>query len=359
MQVSASNSATGKLFDFSFSALTAYYQVGLLIGGVFCVALGGLLLGNWLYFRLRAEKVDGQIIGVRQRGTSYFPVYRYTLASGQSHEGNSTSGSSDPTPMTTGKIVPLLVMTDKPETAQEANNYLFNIVGTVLLALGIFLFYIALSAYPVTKMTWVALALFAVFGANKIRRSILPKGERVSMTAWQQKKNAEIMATPVQTLDQVMATPAGQTLAQTKIKSRNQARPVLAVLGPLLVIGGVYLGLQMLHLEHDGVRAPGKVVAMEYSGSSGDSKGTYHAVVSFAAQDGAAYQFKDKSGTNPPMYQAGEAVTVLYLVTTPQKSAIIDHGVWNWLVSGALCAFGIVLVWGALAMYRKPREEIG
>ena len=30
----------------------------------------------------------------------------------------------------------------------------------------------------------------------------------------------------------------------------------------------------------------GKVVTMEFSGSSGNSKGTYHAVVGFAAQEG-------------------------------------------------------------------------
>lgn len=359
MSVSAPNSAADKLFDFSFSALTAYYQVGLLIGAVFCCALGCLLLGNWLYYRVRAEKVDGQIIGVRQRGTSYYPVYRYTLASGQTYEGNSTTGSSDPTSMTTGKSVPLLVMADKPETAQEARNYLFTCIGAVLSILGLGLFYFAFTAFPVTKMTWIALALFAVYGATKIQRMILPKGERVSIAAWKQKRETAIQSTPVQTLDQVMTTPAGITLTQTKAKSRRQARAILAIVGPLLIVGGGYLGLQMQHLVQHGVRAPGTIVTMEFSGSSGNSKGTYHAVVSFAAQDGASYQFKDKSGTNPPMYQAGDAVTVLYLADTPQKSAIIDHGIWNWVIAVALCSFGIVMVWGAFVMYRTPREEIG
>ena len=344
-----------QIFDNSFDAMLAYYQVGLLVGAALCLGLGGLLLGHWLYYRWRGEKVAGCIIGIKQRGAYYHPVYRYTLASGKSYEAGSDTGSNDPSGMQTGKIVPLRVMPDQPESVHEARNYFLNAVGLFLVVTGIVLAYHALSSFPVTKWTWGALALFGAFGIRKFWRTIIPKDLRLPPAEWKRRKQVEFEAAPLQTLDQVLATPAGMKHTQAKNFGRRQLKPILAIVGPLLILGGLYLGQQLWRLEQGGVRAPGTVRALERSGSAdGD---THHPVVWFTGQDGGDYQFKDKVGSNPPAYRLGADVTVLYRAAAPQQSAMIDHGIWNWLLPVLLSGFGMLAILGALTIFREPRAN--
>jgi hypothetical protein len=50
------------MFNFIFSSVQAYNQVGLLLGALFCLGLGGLILGNDPYWRLHAFRASGVII---------------------------------------------------------------------------------------------------------------------------------------------------------------------------------------------------------------------------------------------------------------------------------------------------------
>jgi hypothetical protein len=38
-----------------------------------------------------------------------------------------------------------------------------------------------------------------------------------------------------------------------------------------------------------------------------------------------------------------DAVTVLYAPGSPQGTAIVDRGLWNWIPAAALCLFGVIL----------------
>jgi len=58
-----------------------------------CLGLGGLILGNSLYWRIHALRASGTIVGVVSRNGAYTPVYRYTLQDGQTHIAKSNTGS--------------------------------------------------------------------------------------------------------------------------------------------------------------------------------------------------------------------------------------------------------------------------
>src|SRR5690348_11176655 len=138
------------MFDMLFDGMRAYAQIGTFLGALICLGLGGLLLGTSLYHRLHSFRTDGTIVGVTNTDGSYFPVYRYTLPDGRAHEARSDTGSSSPLNMDTGRVVPLLVSPANPDQAQPANSHAFDLIGVALLAPGVWLGYIAFTAFPVT-----------------------------------------------------------------------------------------------------------------------------------------------------------------------------------------------------------------
>ena len=52
------------MFSFIVESIQAYNQVGLFIGALVCLGVGGLILGNSLYWRVHALRATGTVIGV-------------------------------------------------------------------------------------------------------------------------------------------------------------------------------------------------------------------------------------------------------------------------------------------------------
>src|SRR5689334_1008095 len=132
------------MFDLFIDGIRAYNQIAMLIGAAICLGIGGLILGNSLYWRLHAERVTGTIIGVIARNGMYTPVYRYTAPDGETHEAKSDTSSGWARGKATGRTVPLLISAHNPTAARERNSYLFDIAGLVFIAPGLWLGYTAL-----------------------------------------------------------------------------------------------------------------------------------------------------------------------------------------------------------------------
>jgi hypothetical protein len=345
--------------DLLFSAMTAWNQTGLFIGGLFCLGVGALLFCNSIYWRLKAERVEGAIIGVRKKDGCYFPVYRYTLASGETFEANSHVGSGLVRGKETGRAVPLLVFPDKKDEAEPANSYISEIVGLMLASPGLFLICIALTAWPVTWMSGAVLLGLAVYGWIKFRPYIIPKERCLGPAQWQAERRARNRAErarlPVQRIEDILASPEGLKAAEEQRKASRIVAPVLLLFGLGLVAGGVHTGNAAFDLKKNGLRAAGSVTGIESrQDSAGRGSGTtYYPVVKFLARDGKPVRFHDRMGANPPLYRAGEAVEVLYLEGNPERSAVIDRGVWNLLLPLLLCAGGLGMVIGAGATGRR------
>ncbi|HSC80332.1 MAG TPA: DUF3592 domain-containing protein [Chitinolyticbacter sp.] len=108
---------------------------------------------------------------------------------------------------------------------------------------------------------------------------------------------------------------------------------VFAVIGLVLfaVAGLVYVNTQRFLAEAS--HAPGVVIALTESrtrDNDGDTSIVYRAVVRYHSSTGAELEFTDSMGSNPPSYEVGEEVEVLYL---PGKahSAEIKSGVGQWV----------------------------
>ena len=92
---------------------------------------------------------------------------------------------------------------------------------------------------------------------------------------------------------------------------------------------GVYAGYVSWQLEQGGERTTGNVVRLEESNSSEGGCCVYSPVVEFTA-GGQTHSFESGNASDPPAYDVGEEVSVLYDPANPE-TAQIDSFFERWL----------------------------
>lgn len=329
------------MFDMLISGAAAFNQLIAFGAALLCALLGAVLVGNALYWKLRALRVQGELIGVRQQGKTYRSVYRYTGPDGHSYEGTSNQGSSSLAGRATGASVALLVMPGDLTQVEEARSHAWTLIGIVFLATGSGLFYYAVHMWPIGPATWVVAGLLIVYAAVRIRRVVLR-----SRTSSLPRNSATMAALPLQRSEDILAQPERRALDARQRTLLKRWSPLLLLLGLLSLALSYHLGRTLLVLQASGYRASGTVQSLETSSTSSNDT-TYYPQVTFIARSGAAVRFRDRVGSNPPAYRVGEAVAVLYLPQDP-GSAMIDRGIWNWIGPGIVLLAGVVLIISSL-----------
>jgi hypothetical protein len=344
-----------------FDAMIAWNQVGMLAGGAIIGGLGVLLLGSQVHWRLRAVRVSGALIGVREtRAHIYAPVYRYVLPNGVAQEGTSEVGSSSVSRLRTGATARLMVFAQHPDTVAEADRYVSEILGAAFIAVAAVLIYIAVTAWPLTPITWLVLAAIVIYTATRWRKAMPGKGERplANPLGTAARLSADGGAAPgakrLLQIEQIATDPA--TIVQQRKQQRllQYVLPMAAAVGIALLVLGVHEFGATSKLQSDGQRSPGTIVSLEVS--SGSHSTSYYPVVEFRTVEDVPVRFRDRVGSNPPSHHIGDAVTVLYLKGAPQPTAIIDRGYWNWLPALALSLFGPLLSAASLRAWLKSRK---
>jgi Protein of unknown function (DUF3592) len=348
------------MFNFIFEIIQAYNQVGFFIGALIFMGLGGFVLGNALYWRLHSIRATGTVIGVIAKNGMYVPVYRYTSQDGQTHLAKSNTGSSSVRDKETGRIVPLMISAHNPTDAQEANSYLFDIIGIVFFVPGLWLAYIALTTYPITRMTWVMAIAMLLYLAERGYRILIPKGQRISIADWRKQHHLDettIDLTQVKSIETIVSGSDVQQARQKQLQNNKKVAPFLAVFAVILVAVGIHQSEKISRLEATGLRASGQVVRLkdEYNSGSGGGHYSYYAIVRFTTEKNITLEFKDNVGSNPPSHRSGDKVTVLYLPSNPQQEAIIDRGIWwNWAIPGIIFLSAAFIVLILIGILRKP-----
>ncbi|MDO0935129.1 DUF3592 domain-containing protein [Streptomyces sp. DG2A-72] len=96
-----------------------------------------------------------------------------------------------------------------------------------------------------------------------------------------------------------------------------------------LVVGLILAGVSVSFLA-DAERARGTVVSLEWRNDHNgatrekrqNDKPTAYPVVAFTSADGTSRKFRDSTGSNPPSYEEGERVEVLYRADSPDDARI-------------------------------------
>jgi hypothetical protein len=116
-----------------------------------------------------------------------------------------------------------------------------------------------------------------------------------------------------------------------------------------LVVGLILAGVSVSFLA-DAERARGTVVALEWrNDDSGASRKTRendkpaaYPVVEFTSADGTPRTFRSSTGSNPPSYEKGERVEVLYRADSPED-ARINGFASLWLLPLIFGGIGLVI----------------
>jgi hypothetical protein len=348
------------MFDLAANGMAAWNQVEMLVAALACLGLGGALLGNRLYWRMHGMHVQGEIIGVRETEKGmYRSVYRYSLPDGQRCESTSDVGSNSTRGRDSGRIVDLLVFRDSPQQAKEAHNYLVEIVGAIILIAGAALFYGGVTRWPVTGMTLIMGVLMLVYLGSGARRFLKPPRPGEPRASWKlllKSRQDAIENTPVRRIEEILGSPEQDIEQQKQRKGLRFVVPLLLLGGFGLIALSLHLANQQSRMNASGARAPGHVISLQSERSDNDT--VYYPIVSFDVA-GTPLQFKDHRGSNPASHEVGEAVTVLFLPSSPQGTAMIDRGRWNWLPVALTGLFGTLLVILAVPGMRGMRRNTG
>lgn len=93
---------------------------------------------------------------------------------------------------------------------------------------------------------------------------------------------------------------------------------------------GAYAGYISWRLEQEGVTTTGTVVRLEESDSAEGGCCVYSPVIEFTANDDRTYTFEGDTASDPPAYDVGEEVNVLYDPNDPD-TAQINKWTERWL----------------------------
>ncbi|PLW72377.1 DUF3592 domain-containing protein [Streptomyces sp. SCUT-3] len=140
----------------------------------------------------------------------------------------------------------------------------------------------------------------------------------------------------------------------------------LIAVGTLFSIIGLIVAWASVSFLREAERAPGTVVALEWRDedlgtsrrSRTNDRPSAYPVVEFTSADGTHRTFRSSTGSNPPAYEKGERVEVLYRADSPED-ARIDGFLSLWLLPMVFGGVGLVLAGVgtgvALATRRRSR----
>jgi hypothetical protein len=347
------------MFDLLVSGIQAYNQVGFFFGSWIFLTIGGLLAGNAFYWRVHSLRAAGTIIGVVPNGKLYAPVYRYTLADGQTHVAKANISSNMVHGMATGRTVRLLVSPHNPSDARQAGDWTGEIIGLVFLLPGAWLGWTALTAFPMTPMTGLMAAGFVAYFAERGLRTFKRNGPHISISEWlaliRQGVATDVDMADVKPIESLVPPDALKATWRDRLRAHRKVAWVPAILAIVLLFIGFNRGEYALQLEAQGIHVPG-VVAEYAETDNANGHWAYYAVVHFRVP-GATIQFRDSVGGNPPPLRLREAVTVLYIPGAPW-TAIVDRGpLLNMLFPELLLAGAGIGAWLAAVMLTGRRRN--
>lgn len=335
------------MFKLLAELAVAWNQAGLLAGGGFFAVISTLLLGNRLYWRACATRVDGTIIGVRQSRTTFYPVYRYCLPTGPV-EAISDTGSGSYRGMNTGRSVRLMVFPSNADKVSDAGSYVVEIVSAVLLAASSGILYVALTKWPLNLATFLVLIGLAPYLAVRGHGVFFKSRQAIPRMTGMVGSREELASAPLLKIEDLEASGGASSPGSSQQSVPLHVRVLVIGAGCLLLALSGRLGRDLVRLQSHGQRAPGTVVAVR---AETDSSGNplYRAIVQFNPA-GTPLSVADAVRSNPPSYRVGDPVNVLYEARSPERTARIDRGTWDWLPPVATGLFGALLLLAGLRM---------
>ncbi|MBI1210329.1 MAG: DUF3592 domain-containing protein [Alphaproteobacteria bacterium] len=341
------------MFEAIFDVFSAWNALLYLLGGAIFSGIGCLILGYAAYVRIAERQYQAQIVGVRtdKPGSKmYWPLVAYTDTSGTRREVVANSGSSRIVGHTPGTKVTIFAAPSAPDAVMlEGDWWIVFVFGAIFAALGAPFLGLGFSMLHWTSGTALVVLALAAYGAWKLR-GLVPLLVSARQNGFAETRKAFLTRRKDRSHPVALSAKQIDAAVAAQTKQLSYARPLLMAVGAALMIGGGFWLQSTAAFVAKALEAEGTVLRNEESDTS-DASPSYHAVVAFTDQSGRKVVYRDTIGSSPPMYATGDKVKVLYS-PAESSSAMIDRGIWKWLVPLVIVAAGLLFftagVWGAL-----------
>lgn len=115
---------------------------------------------------------------------------------------------------------------------------------------------------------------------------------------------------------------------------------IFALVGSGAGVGTFYAISSVNELASEGIRTEGTVIDFNYRRGD-EGSGTYAPVVEFYDRQGVRQVYHSGTSSNPPAYDRGEKVDIIYREGTPER-AMIDSFTDRWMMTALLGLFTLV-----------------
>jgi hypothetical protein len=128
--------------------------------------------------------------------------------------------------------------------------------------------------------------------------------------------------------------------------------PMFGLVGGLLVVVGLFFFIRTRNFLGKAHEAKGTVIEMAYrqnSSADSNSGGGYVPVYQFETEDKQRIVKQDGLATNPPRYQVGQTIDILYDPENPEK-AHVNRWMNLYFVPALLGGLGLIFCGAAVAI---------
>ena len=344
-----------------FDIFSAWNALLYLAGGGIVSGIGLLIVGYTAYVRFTERSYTGQIIGVRTDAPGekmYRPLIAYTDDTGVRYEVLANAGSSLIGGRTPGKKVAIFADSANPKAVMLKRDWwLLLVFGLIFVAAGSPFLAVGFAMLHWTRGTaLVALGLAGYLGW-KLFNLIHPLLDARKAGGWAEARAAFAARMKGEKHTVVVSATEIATITAAQNKQTAYALPILMLVGAGLLVGGALWFRSTTTFMATALSADGVVLSNEESDTS-DSESSYHAVVEFTDRGGNRVIYQDGVGSSPPLHSTGDKVRVFYAPEN-SSSAMIDRGIWNWLVPALMaCVGGLMFAFSAWSFIsrRDPSE---
>lgn len=337
-------------------ALLAREQVILLLGGIGMTLLGGVFIADHVYWRMRAQRFSGTLVGVREKippgqsGSSvYFPVVEYRDERGERMLCETDTGSSSLADKIPGRRVTLLVQAGRPSEGRILGITRL-IFGAIFIAVGLVLGSIAVTQYQLSAWSFAVgvaiLATLAIMGLKRLAAAEQLETGRSSGDRKYQERLDEKQSLPLLEADDLRAR-----LKRMNARARRLA-PIMGLAGLALAATGHWLAKDLYGLLATGEPATGRIFGYERVYQPNNQLYIYYPQVVFTTPEGRTVRFQDRTGSGAATTarSSGGRVSVIYDPEQPER-AMIYRGLWNWAAPLGMLALGLLILFMTLKVW--------
>src|SRR4029077_8337881 len=111
-----------------------------------------------------------------------------------------------------------------------------DLAGIVFVVPGVVFGYVALTAYPITLMTWIMAAGMLLYIGERGYRVLIPKGKRLSIEEWKKKNNIRQTTLDLSNVKPIETLVSAPEVAQARLKQSQSYKKVVPILAAVAVL---------------------------------------------------------------------------------------------------------------------------